>query len=51
MPMKEETRQRIRRQIHRMVAALDDSTLVFVYRLIGSAVRNQMRKTGRKGGA
>lgn len=51
MPMKEETRQRVRRQIHRMVAVLDDSNLVFVYRLIGSAVRNQTRRAERKGGA
>ena len=50
MPMKEEARQHVRRQIHRMVAVLDDSTLVFVYRLIGSAVRNQTRRE-RKGGA
>lgn len=48
MPMKEETRQRVRRQIHRMVAVLDDSNLVFIYRLIGSTVRNQEK---RKGGA
>ena len=48
MPMKEETRERIRRRIHRMVSALDDSELVFVYRLIGSAIRNQEK---RKGGA
>lgn len=51
MSMKEETRQRVRRQIHRMVAALDDSNLVFIYRLIGSAVRNQTRRAERKGGA
>lgn len=48
MSMKEETRQRVRRQIHRMVAALDDSNLVFIYRLIGSAIRNQEK---RKDGA
>lgn len=50
MPMKKETRQRVRRQINRMVAVLDDSSLVFVYRLIGSAVRNQARRAERKGG-
>lgn len=46
--MKQETRERVRRQIHRMISALDDSNLVFVYRLIGSAIRNQAK---RKGGA
>ncbi len=49
--MTDETREKVKKRILRMVSALDDDDLVFVYRLIGSTIRNQSRRKERKGGA
>lgn len=49
--MTNETREKIKKRILRMISALDDDELKLLYYLAASALRNQTRKAERKGGA
>lgn len=49
--MTDETREKVKKRILRMVSALDDDELKLLYYLAASALRNQSRRKERKGGA
>lgn len=51
MKMSPELREKVKKRIVRTLSALDDDQLKLIYHLTASALRNQTRRSERKGGA